>query len=146
MNYQKKILIIAPAWVGDLVMSQALFRLLKQKNPKCIIDVLASKTLHPILKHMPEVNNYLESPFVHGELNLFKRYKFAKKLRKKILYPCIYIAQFIQICTHSILGKHSFKNWLAWRISLHFIKCYKKISHKNTFDGGTLYCFRCECK
>lgn len=82
MIKQEKILIIAPAWVGDLVMTQALFKLLKTKNPDCIIDVLANKNLIPILKHMPEVNDYLVMPFEHGELNLFARFKFARALRK----------------------------------------------------------------
>jgi heptosyltransferase-2 len=87
---QKKILIIAPAWVGDLVMSQALFRLLKQQDPKCSIDVLAIKTLHPVLEHMPEVTNCITSPFGHGELKLAKRFNLAKKLRKNF-YTHAYI-------------------------------------------------------
>jgi len=77
-----KILIIAPTWVGDLVMTQALFKLLKAKNPDCIIDVLANKNLHAVLKHMPEVSNYLVNSFEHGELKLFARFKFARDLRK----------------------------------------------------------------
>lgn len=82
MINEQKILIIAPSWVGDLVMTQALFKLLKTKNPDCIIDVLAKQNLHPLLKHMPEVNNYLVMPFKHEELKLFARFKFAKALRK----------------------------------------------------------------
>jgi len=82
MTTPQKILIIAPSWVGDLVMTQALFKLLKTKNPDCIIDVLVNKNLCPILKHMPEVDNYLVMPFEHGELKLFARFKFAKALKK----------------------------------------------------------------
>lgn len=78
----KKILIIAPSWIGDLVMSQALFKLLKKQDPNCCIDVFANLELHQILKHMPEVDNYLVSPFKHGELRLFERFKLAKKLRE----------------------------------------------------------------
>jgi heptosyltransferase II len=98
MNY-KKILIIAPAWIGDLVMSQALFRLLKQQDPNCTIDVLANKTLHPVLEHMPEVDHYLTSPFTHGDLKLLKRYKFAKSLRKNFY-------------THAYILPNSFKSAL----------------------------------
>lgn len=82
MTTQQKILIIAPAWVGDLVMSQALFKLLKNKNPDCVIDVLVNSSLSSILKHMPEINNYLIAPFEHGELKLFARFNFARALRK----------------------------------------------------------------
>ena len=48
-----KILIIAPSWVGDLVMSQALYRLLKQKDPDGQIDVLAPLWCLDIIKRMP---------------------------------------------------------------------------------------------
>ncbi|MEI8055561.1 MAG: lipopolysaccharide heptosyltransferase II, partial [bacterium] len=82
MTDRKKILIIAPSWIGDLIMSQALFKLLKKQDPSCSIDVLANKTLHPVLEHMPEVDNYLTLPFEHGELKLFERFKLAKKLRE----------------------------------------------------------------
>jgi heptosyltransferase-2 len=78
----QKILVIAPAWVGDLVMTQALFKLLKTKNSACTIDVLANKNLCPVLKHMPEVDSYLTMPFEHSELKLFARFKFAHALRK----------------------------------------------------------------
>jgi heptosyltransferase II len=99
MNNQKKILIIAPAWVGDLVMAQALFKLLKRQDPNCIIDVFANKSLQPLLIHMPEVNNYLESPFFHGELKLFERFKIAKKLRENFY-------------THAYILPNSFKSAL----------------------------------
>jgi heptosyltransferase-2 len=82
MTARKKILIIAPSWIGDLVMAQALFKLLKKQDPSCSIDVLANKILHPILEHIPEVDNYLTLPFEHGELKLFERFKLAKQLRK----------------------------------------------------------------
>ncbi|EKE01983.1 MAG: hypothetical protein ACD_21C00011G0008 [uncultured bacterium] len=81
MNHKNKILIIAPSWVGDLVMAQSLFKLLKKQDPNCSIDVFANKALHGVLEHMPEVDNYLTSPFEHGELKLLERFKFAKKLR-----------------------------------------------------------------
>lgn len=86
----KKILIIAPSWIGDVVMSQSLFRVLKKKYPDCVIDVLASEYLHPILKRMPEVRDPLLSVFKHGELNLSERYKVAKALEKKS-YTHVYI-------------------------------------------------------
>lgn len=80
MNQKNKILVIAPSWVGDLVMSQALFKLLKQQDPTYTIDVFANEALHGVLAHMPEVDNYLISPFEHGELRLLDRFKLGKKL------------------------------------------------------------------
>ena len=34
-------LIVGPSWVGDMVMAQALFIFLKERNPDNVIDVLA---------------------------------------------------------------------------------------------------------
>ena len=37
----KKILVLTPAWVGDAVMAQPLYRRLQQRHPEAVIDVLA---------------------------------------------------------------------------------------------------------
>ncbi len=36
-----KILVIGPAWIGDIVMTQSLFKLLKERHPDALIDVMA---------------------------------------------------------------------------------------------------------
>ena len=41
MSDTRAILVIGPAWVGDMGMAQVLFRLLKQQQPDASIDVLA---------------------------------------------------------------------------------------------------------
>ena len=75
-----ELLIVGPAWVGDMVMAQSLFKLIKQQNPDTAIDVLAPAWTFPILRAMPEVRRALELPFGHGELKLLARYQFAKTL------------------------------------------------------------------
>jgi heptosyltransferase-2 len=77
----KKIVVVGPSWVGDTVMAQTLFRLLKQQDPNVIIDVLAPAWTFSLLSCMPEVRTAIESPFAHGELKLRERYRFGKKLR-----------------------------------------------------------------
>src|SRR5262245_8370890 len=77
----KKLLIVGPGWVGDMVMAQTLFKILKQQNPEILIDVLAPAWAESLLQRMPEVNQFQLSPFQHGELKLKERYKLAKKLR-----------------------------------------------------------------
>lgn len=76
-----KILIIAPAWVGDMIMAQSLFKIIKQRNPDYHIHVLAGSNLHPLLARMPEVEKIITSPFDHGELRLRDRYRLAVQLR-----------------------------------------------------------------
>ncbi|WP_086774367.1 lipopolysaccharide heptosyltransferase II [Vibrio coralliirubri] len=77
----KKILIIGPSWVGDMVMSQSLYIVLKQLNPESQIDVIAPKWCKPILDRMPEVNKAIEMPIGHGELGFSSRRKIGKSLR-----------------------------------------------------------------
>jgi heptosyltransferase-2 len=77
----KRILIVGPSWVGDMVMSQSLFKTLKQNDPDCEIDVLAPAWSLPILARMPEVRKGIVLPFGHGELKLYERYRQGKQLR-----------------------------------------------------------------
>lgn len=75
-------LIVGPSWVGDTMMAQSLFKLLKSKSP-APIDVLAPLWTAALLKRMPEVRNVILSPFEHGDLAIKKRYQFGASLREK---------------------------------------------------------------
>lgn len=75
------ILIIGPAWVGDMVMAQSLFKLIKQKAPSTRIDVLAPQWTFSLLSRMPEVSQAIEMPVGHGALHLRARFALAKTLR-----------------------------------------------------------------
>jgi heptosyltransferase-2 len=79
----KNILIIGPAWVGDMVLAQSLFKLLKVKQPNCRIDVAAPPWTLPLLEHMPEVDNGICLPFNHGQFSLLERIKLGRSLRHK---------------------------------------------------------------
>jgi heptosyltransferase-2 len=76
-----KILIVGPAWVGDMVMAQSLFIQLKQHAPTCQIDVLAPVWSLPLLARMPEVNHAIAMPLTHGQFGLTQRYQLGKFLR-----------------------------------------------------------------
>ena len=80
-NSQDKVLIVGPSWVGDMVMSQALYKALKETNPLINISVLARSTLRPLLERMPEVDKILNSDFAHGELRLSDRKQFGMSLQ-----------------------------------------------------------------
>ncbi|TFH75678.1 lipopolysaccharide heptosyltransferase II [Gammaproteobacteria bacterium LSUCC0112] len=80
-NTDRKILVVGPSWVGDMVMAQSLFKVLCQHYPSLQLDVLAPSWSRAILQRMPEVNNAIDLPFAHGELSLRKRLKLAKALR-----------------------------------------------------------------
>ena len=77
----EKILVLGPAWVGDMVLAQTLFTSLKQQNPNCQIDVAAPAWTLPLLDRMPEVTNAIALPFKHGEFAFWKRILFGRNLR-----------------------------------------------------------------
>jgi heptosyltransferase-2 len=76
-----RILVVAPSWVGDALLSQPLLTRLKQQDPQTRIDILAPGWALPIFRRMPEVGETLESPFAHGELALAKRRHLGRNLR-----------------------------------------------------------------
>ncbi|WP_337263246.1 MULTISPECIES: ADP-heptose--LPS heptosyltransferase RfaF [unclassified Serratia (in: enterobacteria)] len=78
-----KILVIGPSWVGDMMMSQSLYRTLKAEYPSADIDVMAPAWCRPLLARMPEVNQALAMPLGHGKLGLGERRRLGHSLRAK---------------------------------------------------------------
>lgn len=76
-----KILVIGPSWVGDMMMSQSLYRTLKAEYPSAEIDVMAPAWCRPLLARMPEVNQALSMPLGHGALGLGERRRLGRALR-----------------------------------------------------------------
>ncbi|TDX99572.1 lipopolysaccharide heptosyltransferase II [Thiohalophilus thiocyanatoxydans] len=78
----ERLLVIGPAWVGDMVMAQSLFMTLKQQRGNPVIDVVAPKWSLPLLARMPEVHEGIPLPVQHGELGLGKRRALGHALRR----------------------------------------------------------------
>lgn len=78
-----KILVIGPSWVGDMMMSQSLYRTLKANHPEAVIDVMAPAWCRPLLSRMPEVNEALAMPLGHGALAIGERRRLGKSLRAR---------------------------------------------------------------
>jgi heptosyltransferase-2 len=83
MSRRQRVLIVGPAWIGDMVMAQTLFKLLKQRRPESQLDVVAPAWTKPLLERMPELHQSIDLPFGHGELRLKDRYRFAQSLREQ---------------------------------------------------------------
>ncbi|CAM3759534.1 ADP-heptose--LPS heptosyltransferase RfaF [Rahnella bruchi] len=77
-----KILVIGPSWVGDMMMSQSLYRTLKATHPQAQIDVMAPAWCRPLLDRMPQVNQALAMPLGHGALELGERRRLGVSLRE----------------------------------------------------------------
>ena len=76
-----RILIVGPAWVGDMVMAQSLFKLLRERSPASTIDVVAPPWSGPLLARMPEVRRAIPLSIGHGELKLGERRRVGRSLR-----------------------------------------------------------------
>ncbi len=75
------ILVVGPSWVGDMVMAQSLFQVLRNQQPECSITVLAPSWSVPVLARMPQVDANVEIPVGHGKLGLADRWRLGRQLR-----------------------------------------------------------------
>ncbi|MCZ6853348.1 MAG: lipopolysaccharide heptosyltransferase II [Gammaproteobacteria bacterium] len=75
-----KLLIVAPAWVGDMVMAHSLVLTLLQNDPDIEIHMLAPPGTEPLARRMPGVARTVEFDLAHGELALAKRRRIGKGL------------------------------------------------------------------
>ena len=82
------ILIIAPNWIGDAVMTQPLLASLKAQYPESKIDVLASTWVAPIYRACSEVHDVIEAKFEHKQLQWGLRKELANKLAAKKYQAC----------------------------------------------------------
>ena len=79
----RRILIVGPAWVGDMVMAQSLFITLQQSQADVQIDVLAPAWSAPLLRRMPQVNDVISMPLRHGEFGFNVRRRLGISLRAR---------------------------------------------------------------
>jgi heptosyltransferase-2 len=77
----ERVLIVAPAWVGDMVMAHCLVQLLVATRPGVEIHVLAPPATAPLGERMAEVASVRTLPVGHGELALGVRNREARALR-----------------------------------------------------------------
>lgn len=76
-----RILVVSPAWLGDIIMCQSLLKTLKHQDPSCVITMYAPSYAHCIIDRMSEVDEILENPFAHGQFDLSGRIQEGKKLK-----------------------------------------------------------------
>jgi heptosyltransferase II len=109
----KRILIVAPSWIGDAVLSQPLLMRLKALNPAATIDVIAPRWVMPVYERMAEVDMVMENPFAHGQLRLLDRRAFGLSL-KQYRYD------------HAYVLPNSFKSALiTWHADIPIITGYR---------------------
>jgi heptosyltransferase-2 len=75
------ILIVAPSWIGDAILSEPLLAILREPMREPTVDVLAPPWCAPVYERMRGVRNIIENPIGHRELRLRERRALARKLR-----------------------------------------------------------------
>jgi len=76
-----RLLVVAPNWIGDALMSQPLLSRLRAKAPQARIDVVAPAWVAPVYRRMPEVAGVIETSLEHGKLRLRERWRLARTLK-----------------------------------------------------------------
>ena len=54
-----KVLVVAPAWIGDLIISSAFINALKKSNKDLQIDLLVNENLSDISVLLPNITNII---------------------------------------------------------------------------------------
>jgi heptosyltransferase-2 len=85
-----RILVIAPNWIGDAVMSQPLLAAIKASYPNAVIDVLATPWVAPVYRACKEVDRSIEADLRHGQLQWGLRRTLAAQI-KKLGYASCYV-------------------------------------------------------
>jgi heptosyltransferase-2 len=78
-----RILVVAPNWIGDALLAQPLLARLHKRLPGVGIDALAPPWTAAVFKRMPEIEEVIPSPFLHGELRLKDRWHLGRSLRQR---------------------------------------------------------------
>ena len=79
----ERILIVAPSWVGDSILSEPLLALLRDPLEDPVVDVLVAPWCAPVYARMRGVRRIIESPFAHGKLDIGGRRRLALTLRNE---------------------------------------------------------------
>ena len=83
-----RILVIAPNWIGDAVMSQPLLAAIKASYPHAVIDVLATPWVAPVYRACSEVTELIEADLRHGQLQWGLRRALAAQIKKRNYASC----------------------------------------------------------
>jgi heptosyltransferase-2 len=77
----ERILIVAPSWVGDAILSEPLVAVLREPLEEPIVDVLAPPWCGPVYARVRGIGRTIDSPFDHGEFGLARRRALARELK-----------------------------------------------------------------
>ena len=77
----ERILLVAPSWVGDAILSEPLVALLRDPYEDPIVDVLAPAWCAPVYARMRGIRRVVETTTGHGRFDWAARRALARELR-----------------------------------------------------------------
>jgi len=77
----ERILIVAPSWVGDAILTEPLVALLRDPFEDPVVDVLAPPWCGPVYARMRGIRRIIETPFSHGKFDIAARKRLGIELR-----------------------------------------------------------------
>jgi heptosyltransferase-2 len=83
-----RILLIAPSWIGDAVLSAPMVSRLKARFPDARIDAFAPRWVMPVYARMSGIDEVIENPFGHGALRIGARRMLGKTLHQRGYERC----------------------------------------------------------
>lgn len=75
-----RVLLIAPQWIGDAVMSEPLVAALVAQGS--VVTVAALPWVAPVYRAMPRVASVMDLPFAHGRFDLGLRWRIGRSWRQ----------------------------------------------------------------
>jgi heptosyltransferase-2 len=127
-----RILVVGPAWVGDMVMAQSLFMTLKTRFPGVVIDVLAPRWSLPILTRTPEVTRSVEMAAGPGQLGLIARRRLGHTLRRERYDQAIVLPLTVKAALTPFFAS------IPWRTGYRGEMRYGLLNDVRTLDTGLL--------
>jgi heptosyltransferase-2 len=76
----ERILVVAPSWVGDAILSEPLIALVREPYEEPVVDVLAPPWCAPVYARMRGIGRIVESPLAHGRFDFAARRALAAQL------------------------------------------------------------------
>ena len=83
MSSPPRRLLVAPHWLGDLVMASSLVLGWKELRPEEPVDLLVLPELAPVARAIPGVDAVLVLPFGRGAWRPVRRWRFGRGLRDR---------------------------------------------------------------
>ncbi|MDQ6619344.1 MAG: lipopolysaccharide heptosyltransferase II [Pseudomonadota bacterium] len=98
-----RILVVAPSWVGDAILSEPVIALLREPFEDPIVDVLAPPWCAPVYARMRGIGRIIENPVGHGRFDFAARREVGNRLRDEVGEPAY---------AHAIVLPNSWKSAL----------------------------------